>query len=159
VEVQLHAVGDLGTRWRWSASRSGRFTPSERALGTHWIGGWVGFRAGLDAESKRKIPNPRRDSNPDHPIVQPVVSRYTDWAIPALIISIHRMNFWCYVASVRECRIIMSDVSRWIRKEAVVVHSKLFTHLRGCIQKFPDWVDKEIYAYNNKHSLRSNTSG
>jgi hypothetical protein len=29
--------------------------------------------------------------------------------------------------------------------------------LRMCIQKFPDWVDNEIYAYNNKHSLRSNT--
>jgi hypothetical protein len=28
---------------------------------------------------------------------------------------------------------------------------------RGRIQKCPDWVDKEIYAYNNKHSLRSNT--
>jgi hypothetical protein len=26
----------------WSASRSGRFTPRERAPGTHWIGGWVG---------------------------------------------------------------------------------------------------------------------
>jgi hypothetical protein len=23
--------------------------------------------------------------------------------------------------------------------------------IRGSIQKFPDWVDKEIYAYNNKH--------
>jgi hypothetical protein len=31
--------------------------------------------------------------------------------------------------------------------------------LRGCIQKFPDWVDNEIYAYNNKHSLRNNTKG
>jgi hypothetical protein len=31
--------------------------------------------------------------------------------------------------------------------------------LRGCVQKFPDWVDNEIYAYNNKHSLRSNTKG
>jgi hypothetical protein len=31
--------------------------------------------------------------------------------------------------------------------------------VRGCIQKFPDWVDKEIYAYNKKHSLRSNTKG
>jgi hypothetical protein len=29
--------------------------------------------------------------------------------------------------------------------------------LRGCIQKFPDWVDNEIYAYNNKHSFRSET--
>jgi hypothetical protein len=31
--------------------------------------------------------------------------------------------------------------------------------LRGCIQKFPDWDDNEICAYNNKHSLRSNTKG
>jgi hypothetical protein len=31
--------------------------------------------------------------------------------------------------------------------------------LYGCIQKFPDRVDKQIYAYNNKHSLRSNTRG
>jgi hypothetical protein len=30
-------------------SRPGRFTPRERALGTHWIGGWVGPRAVLDA--------------------------------------------------------------------------------------------------------------
>jgi hypothetical protein len=31
--------------------------------------------------------------------------------------------------------------------------------VRGCIQKFPDWVDKEIYTYNNKHPLRTNTKG
>jgi hypothetical protein len=28
-----------------------------------------------------------------------------------------------------------------------------------CIQKFPEWLDNEIYAYNNKHSLRSNKNG
>jgi hypothetical protein len=28
--------------------------------------------------------------------------------------------------------------------------------LRGFIQKFPDWVDNEIYDYKNKLSLRSN---
>jgi hypothetical protein len=32
----------------WSVSRPGRFTPRERGPGTHWIGGWVGPRAGLD---------------------------------------------------------------------------------------------------------------
>jgi hypothetical protein len=32
----------------WSASRLCRFIPEETALGTHWIGGWVGPRAGLD---------------------------------------------------------------------------------------------------------------
>jgi len=24
---------------------------------------------------------------------------------------------------------------------------------------FPDWIDNEVYAYNNKHSLRSNKKG
>jgi hypothetical protein len=62
----------------WSASRSGRFTPRERVPGTHWIGGWVGSRAVLDAVMKRKIPSPRRESNPRSPIVQPVAQRYTD---------------------------------------------------------------------------------
>jgi hypothetical protein len=34
---------------KWSASRPGRFTAREKASGTHRIGGWVGPRAGLDA--------------------------------------------------------------------------------------------------------------
>jgi hypothetical protein len=49
----------------WSASRPGRFT-SERGPGTHWIGGWVGPRAGLDAVEKRKI-LPCREQNPGRP--------------------------------------------------------------------------------------------
>jgi hypothetical protein len=48
------------------------------AHGTHWIGGWVDPRAVLDAVVKRKIPSPRRESNPRTPIVQPVAQRYTD---------------------------------------------------------------------------------
>jgi hypothetical protein len=32
----------------WSTSRPGRFTAGERAPGTHWRGGWVDLRAGLD---------------------------------------------------------------------------------------------------------------
>jgi hypothetical protein len=39
----------------WSASRPGRFTPGERTPGTHWIGGWVDPRAGLDDMEKRKF--------------------------------------------------------------------------------------------------------
>jgi hypothetical protein len=31
----------------------------------------------------------------------------------------------------------------------------LFPHVRGCTQKFPDWVDNETNN-NNKHTLRSN---
>jgi hypothetical protein len=62
----------------WSASRVGRFTLRERAAGTHWIGGWVGPRAFLDAVVKRIIPSPSRESNSRTPIVQPVAKRYTD---------------------------------------------------------------------------------
>jgi hypothetical protein len=36
----------------WSASRPGWFTPEEGAPGTHWRGGWVGPRAGLDDVEK-----------------------------------------------------------------------------------------------------------
>jgi len=39
---------------RWSAARPGRLTPGDKDPGTHWIGGWVGPRAGLDAVAKRK---------------------------------------------------------------------------------------------------------
>jgi hypothetical protein len=46
-----------------SASRPGRFIPRGRVPDTHWIGGWVDRRAGLDAMVKRKIPSLFRDSN------------------------------------------------------------------------------------------------
>jgi hypothetical protein len=35
-----------------SASRPGRFTSGEKALGTYWMGDWVGPRAGLDDMEK-----------------------------------------------------------------------------------------------------------
>jgi hypothetical protein len=36
----------------WSASRTRRFTPRERARGAHWIGSWVDPRASLDNMEK-----------------------------------------------------------------------------------------------------------
>jgi hypothetical protein len=57
-----------------SASRLGRSLPRERP-GTHCTGGWVGPRAGLDRCGKSRPPpgfDPRA--------VQPVASRYTDYA-------------------------------------------------------------------------------
>jgi hypothetical protein len=64
----------------WSASRSGRFAPSERVAGTHSTGGWVGPRASLDAVEYRTTSSPCREWNPGRP-----ARRYTDWAIPALL--------------------------------------------------------------------------
>jgi hypothetical protein len=56
VDVQIHIfltsvlAGD-----EWLASRSGRFTPEERAPGTDWIGGSVNSRADLDDVENRKF--------------------------------------------------------------------------------------------------------
>jgi hypothetical protein len=48
---------DLSTRWRWVvSSKPQHFSPGEISPpSTHWRGGWVDSRAGLDAREKRKI--------------------------------------------------------------------------------------------------------
>jgi hypothetical protein len=73
----IHVLTSALDGGEWSDSRSGRFTPRERAPGTHWRGGWVGPRTVLYAVVKRKIPSPLRESKPRIPIVQPVAQLYT----------------------------------------------------------------------------------
>jgi hypothetical protein len=47
---------DLGTSWRLVVSFTPRpLYPGERASGTHWIGGWVDRKAGLDDTEKGKF--------------------------------------------------------------------------------------------------------
>jgi hypothetical protein len=54
VEIWLHAfLTSVLDGNEWSASRPGRFTSKENS-GTHWIGGRVGPRAGLDVVAKIK---------------------------------------------------------------------------------------------------------
>jgi hypothetical protein len=53
----------------WSASRPGGFTRGKRARGTHWIGGWMGHRAGLD--DVEKIPDPTGTRTPTTPSSSP----------------------------------------------------------------------------------------
>jgi hypothetical protein len=56
VDVQFHIFLTLAlVGGEWSASRPGRFTPRERAPGTHWKAGWVGPRTSLDDMGKKKI--------------------------------------------------------------------------------------------------------
>jgi hypothetical protein len=66
--VQLHAFSNSAPdESEWSASCPGRFTPGERATSTHWIEGWVGLRASLNAATKKILPPPRIEplaSNP-----------------------------------------------------------------------------------------------
>jgi hypothetical protein len=57
-----------------------RFTPQEKSLGTYWIGGWVGPRAGLIAVEKIKFSTTAGGVEP-RPF-SPVPRYYTIWAIP-----------------------------------------------------------------------------
>jgi hypothetical protein len=82
---------------QWPVSRPGRaFTRGERIPGTHCTGGWVGLRAGLDSEVRGKILCPRRGSNPDRLVVQPIVRHYTAWANPAHI-------YYMYICFIFAC--------------------------------------------------------
>jgi hypothetical protein len=81
VDVQIHIFlisALVGVEW--SASRPCRFTPGERTPGTHWIGGWVDHRAGLDDLEKWKfLTLLGLELGP----LGRYTSRYTDCAIPA----------------------------------------------------------------------------
>jgi hypothetical protein len=84
VDVQIHVFLTSVLVGEWSASRTGRFTPRGKSPGTHWIGGWVDHRAGLDDVEKRKfltLPGLELDTS----VVQPVASRHTDCPIPAVL--------------------------------------------------------------------------
>jgi hypothetical protein len=73
---------DLSTRWRWVDS----FTPRPlypKGKSTHWIGGWEGPRAVLDAVVKRKIPSPAGNRTLEPRTTSPQPSPYTDWDITA----------------------------------------------------------------------------
>jgi hypothetical protein len=60
-----------------------RFSPRERAPGTHWIGGWVGHRTGVDDMEERKMSTlPGLELCPA--AIQPIARCCTDSAIPAL---------------------------------------------------------------------------
>jgi hypothetical protein len=68
---------------QWSASRPGRPTPGERAPGTQWIGGLGGPQSRSGRRGEEKILHPTGTRNSDPSVVQPIPSRYTDYAIPA----------------------------------------------------------------------------
>jgi hypothetical protein len=54
VEIHIFLTSALAGG-EWSALLAGRFTSGERAPGTHWIGGWVNLRTGLDDVKNRKF--------------------------------------------------------------------------------------------------------
>jgi hypothetical protein len=91
---------NLGPRWRrvvsftprplYPQGKSPRY-PLDRRLGGPQS------RSGHGGEEKNSQPLPR-ESNPRTPIVQPVASRYTDWAI------LNRIVFYCTSTKIGESR-------------------------------------------------------
>jgi hypothetical protein len=77
VEGTALTILDPGTRGGRSAPQPGQFTPQE-SCSTHCIGGRVGLRAGLHGSEKS-----RATLDFELRAIQPVASRYTDYAIPA----------------------------------------------------------------------------
>ena len=63
----------------WVVNATPRPLYPRESPGTRCIGGWLGLRAGLEGCGKYRPP-PRFDPR----TVQPVASRYTNGAIPAL---------------------------------------------------------------------------
>jgi hypothetical protein len=90
--IRSSMILDLGNSWMSVVS----FTPLSlcprgQKIHTHWIGGWVGPRAGLDDVGKRKIlPLPGIE-----PTVQPIIRRYIDWTVA---VTIYRRN-WTEILS------------------------------------------------------------
>jgi hypothetical protein len=66
-EAIATSILKLSTRWRLIASCPGRFTPKERAHGTHLTVGWVDTGTGLEAVAKKKIPYNCRELIPGRP--------------------------------------------------------------------------------------------
>jgi hypothetical protein len=79
----------------WLASRPGRFNPGERAPGIHWIWGWLGPAAGLDAVKKVKI-----SCMCQNRMVQRMACPYIDWAISASYLKIHTKNVFRLLSNV-----------------------------------------------------------
>jgi hypothetical protein len=106
--------------------------PGERAPGTHWIGGWVGPRAGLENVEKRKFLT-FRDSNSDPSVTQPVASRYTTYTLPAHSGS---HSIWKYETAVLSTPLLMEtdslliQLSFYIEREKGSINScqNLFWH-------------------------------
>jgi hypothetical protein len=76
--------------------------PPERTLGTHWIGGWVGLRAGLDTEATGKILFLCLRSSPVRPFAGPEVRSWngllpvTMWELCHCIALRCQCFVWCW---------------------------------------------------------------
>jgi hypothetical protein len=72
--------------------------------------------------------------------------------LPNVCATVSRHSAWAWLASYGNRKSVRFSWE-WITVTEHYTNELIL--IRGCIQKFPDWVDHEVQAYNNKHSLRS----
>jgi hypothetical protein len=94
---------------------------------------WVGPRAGLDTEDIGKIICPRRGSNPDRPVVQPVVRHYTAWATPAPRVTIIEINFIQTNYGIEDCKCCLCTTNHIVELRFSCERSD-FAIKAGCFQ-------------------------
>jgi hypothetical protein len=83
----------------WSASRSSRFTPRERAPCAHWIGGWEDPITGLDDMEKRKF------FTLSGLELRPL-------SLPARSQSVYRLRYLGYISGVNRRIILKSSIQK-----------------------------------------------
>jgi hypothetical protein len=132
VEVYLHAfLTSALDGGEWSALCSCRFTPRERAPGTHWIGGWAGPRAGLDAAVREKFPAPAGTRTPDHPAHSLALYR---WAIPAL-----SFGYTCTSTAAGMLQLSYTDIFRF-----VIFYSEVCDFCHTCFTSATNWINMSV---------------
>jgi hypothetical protein len=121
------------TPWPLYPQGKSPWYPLDRRLGDR--------RAVLDTVAKRKIPIPRRESNPRTPIVQPVAQRYTDWAITTLVAYYYYYYYYYFVVLLLVSPLLIMDTN----SEFSVV-SSIASYLEGpgIKSQYMDW-DFSIY--------------
>jgi hypothetical protein len=78
-------------------SNFGRLTPDQTAIGIHWLEGWEGHKADLEAVVKRKTPASVRDRTP---IFQHESRHYIDWITMVYFFTVYQITFNTRISTV-----------------------------------------------------------
>jgi hypothetical protein len=128
-----------------SASRPCRFIPEGRAPGTHWIGGWVGPRAGLDAVKHRKISCPFKESNPEHVAISTELSRLHNGAFNFTGHFLFLRKHACEFNMLSACPPITFHVHIVYRRDVAGVHPN--AELFNFTESIAIWRDHELLKW------------
>jgi hypothetical protein len=112
----------------WSASRSPCLIPIKMTLCTHWIGRWMGLRAGLNVVEWSKIFCPFTGNL--SPAVEHAARRCIDWAILAMIVKYSSGNMTnLQILWLRKSDFFLNTVCLCVRIPACMVLCILRKHV------------------------------